>query len=294
MKQRLFLTRTSDLIRSVRLNDCQIVAYVIRPDQEIAGTRIAKRNSVSCRSSLVFAVAALAALAAPARAQSGSNCTFCHSEAGSLPAIHRTAEWEASGHAAPSVGCQSCHGGNPAATNLADAHRGVLHSTSPLSTVNEVNLPSTCVSCHRTTAMAVSGTIHQILAEAGDGRTPTCVTCHGIALSQVPTPAEMERQCATCHRPGSPRASYPAAARQVLDAIASLRSSAAALGTEIATMNDTPRRTEQMARLLDTQAMLKEASASFHQFRPAAMTATLDTIRQRLADLADAHAASIR
>ena len=160
--------------------------------------------------------------------------------------------------------------------------------------MNEINLPSTCVSCHRTTAVAVSGTIHQILAEAGDGRTPTCVTCHGIAVSQVPTPAEMERQCASCHRPGSARAAYPAAARQVLEAIGSLRTSAAALGTDIATMNDGPRRAELMARLLDTQAMLKEASAAFHQFRPASMMDTLDGIGRRLADLADAHAAASR
>jgi len=138
--------------------------------------------------------------AAPARAQFASSCTFCHSaSAGNLPAIHRTADWEASGHASPRVGCQSCHGGNAAATTQMDAHRGVLHSVSPMSTVNEVNLPSTCVSCHRGTAMAVSGTIHQILAEAGDSRPPTCVTCHGIAVSTVPTPAETEQQCAACH-----------------------------------------------------------------------------------------------
>lgn len=246
-------------------------------------------------SRLGFALAvALATIASPARAQSkASNCAFCHSgSADSLPPIHRTAEWEASGHAAPSVGCQSCHGGDPLATGKSDAHRGVLLSASPRSTINDVNLPSTCVSCHRMTAVAVSGTIHQILAEAGDGRAPTCMTCHGIGVSQVPTPEEMERQCASCHRPGSPRAAYPAAARQVLDVIASLRTSAARLGADIATMNDGARRARLMARLLDTRAMLKDASATFHRFQPVEMMTTLDGIRQRLADLADAHAAA--
>jgi len=248
------------------------------------------------RLTFVFASALVAlGLAAPAHAQTASSCTFCHSDAaGTLPPIHRTVEWAASGHAAPSVGCQSCHGGNPAATRALEAHRGVLRSTSPVSTINEVNLPSTCVSCHRTTAVAVSGTIHQILAEAGDMRTPTCVTCHGIGVSHVPAPAEMEQQCAGCHRAGSRRAAYPAAAREVLDAIASLRASAAALGAEIATMSDSGRRAELTARLLDTQAMLKDASAAFHQFRPAAMSSTLDGIRQRLADLADAHPSAQR
>jgi chorismate synthase len=175
-----------------------------------------------------------------------------------------------------------------------EAHRGVLPSTRARSTVNEVNLPSTCVSCHRSTAVAVSGTIHQILAEAGDVRTPTCVTCHGLNVSQMPSPSEMERQCASCHRPGSPRAAYPAAAREVLEAIASLRASADALGAEIATVSDGARRAELTARLLDTQAALKDASAAFHQFRPAAMSSTLDRVRQRLADLAEAHASAQR
>jgi hypothetical protein len=233
------------------------------------------------------------AMVAPAGAQSAPNCTMCHTvSAGLLPPIHQTAEWAASGHAASTVGCQSCHGGNPTATRATDAHRGVLRSASPVSTVNEVNLPSTCVSCHRATSVAVSGTIHQILAEAGDGRTPTCVTCHGLAVSSKPAPADMERQCAACHRPGSARAAYPAVARDLLDAIASLRTTAAATETELSVTTNPGRRTELATLLLSTQATIREASAAFHQFRPTTLAATLAAIKPKLADNADVRVAN--
>jgi len=233
---------------------------------------------------------ALFALATPVLAQPLQNCAICHARDAQMPTVHRTADWLASGHAAASVGCQSCHGGNMAAEHEMDAHRGVLRSASPLSTVNEVNLTSTCASCHRATAVAVSGTIHEILAEAGDPRTPTCVTCHGLDVSQMPTPAEAERQCASCHKPGSARASYPAAARDVLTAIASLRANAATLAAELAGETESPRRVQLTGRLLETQALIKDASAAFHEFRPATLTTTLTALRQRLADISDARA----
>jgi hypothetical protein len=129
-----------------------------------------------------------------------------------------------------------------------------------------------------------------LLAEAGDGRTPTCVTCHGLAVSTQPTPAEMEHQCAACHRPGSPRASYPAAARELLEAMASLRSSASALETLIGSTDDSTRRVELTTTRLALQARIKEASVAFHEFRPAALAAALATLRPHLSNNAESRA----
>jgi len=66
------------------------------------------------------------------------------------------------------------------------------------------------------------------------------------------------------------------------------------LATDIGRESDSPRRVELTARLFETQTMIKDASAAFHQFRPAALASTLSTLRQRLADIADAHGAGGR
>jgi hypothetical protein len=166
----------------------------------------------------VFLAAAILLVASPAAPQQATSCKVCHTSSGaSLPTFHRTDDWNRSPHAA--VGCQTCHGGDALNGQPVDAHRGVRDAASPFSTMHPANVTRTCGLCHPATAAAFGGTIHQILIDAGDRRAPTCATCHGLAFTHVPSAAEAERICATCHRPGTVRGSYPAAMRAAIDAL---------------------------------------------------------------------------
>jgi hypothetical protein len=173
--------------------------------------------------------AAILGASAPAAAQQATTCFACHaSQNATLPAVHRTDDWIRSGHA--TVGCQGCHGGNPTTLDARTAHRGVIDAVSPFSTLHPINLTQTCSLCHRASAAPYFETLHQLLADAGDRRAPTCATCHGVTFTYVPSPAETEQLCASCHRPGSARASYPGTARRAVEAIAALRARGDAAG----------------------------------------------------------------
>ena len=53
-------------------------------------------------------------VATEGRAQSQSRCADCHfANPGSVSANHLS-EWDLSGHGRKNVGCETCHGGDPA------------------------------------------------------------------------------------------------------------------------------------------------------------------------------------
>jgi hypothetical protein len=147
------------------------------------------------------------ALAVSARAQARpaahpSQCVTCHAR---LPASsgagHGFAAWRGSPHAAAGIGCEACHGGNPAATNPAEAHRAVVRSGDTASTVFFARIPDTCGRCHAAEAGYFRTSVHYARLRS-DGHGPNCVTCHGSMATTVLTPERVLGTCSACHSAG--------------------------------------------------------------------------------------------
>jgi mono/diheme cytochrome c family protein len=156
---------------------------------------------------LGLALLLAAALAPPARAQARraappSQCVTCHAR---LPASsgagHGFAAWRGSPHAAVGIGCEACHGGNPAATNPAEAHRGVVRSGDTASAVFFARIPDTCGRCHAAEAGYFRTSVHYARLRS-DGHGPNCVTCHGSMATTVLTPERVLGTCSACHSAG--------------------------------------------------------------------------------------------
>ena len=106
------------------------------------------------RELLILVVALTAGIAVNAQAQS-SRCADCHiaNAPSAIPnwsgfALRHLQDWDASPHSRHSVGCDKCHGGNPATFEKFLAHKDMLPPSSPASPANAVNLPKTCGGCH--------------------------------------------------------------------------------------------------------------------------------------------------
>lgn len=211
--------------------------------------------------------------AASAAAQQRETCVTCHvgSRGGPLPTFHRTNDWNRSRHAA--VGCQSCHGGDPVSVQTVGAHRGVRTAVSAFSTMHPANVARTCALCHPSTSDAYGSTMHQLLVEIGDPRAPTCTTCHGLTVSDVPSPAETEQICASCHRPGSVRSDYPAAMRAALDGLATVRRRADALQRAIDRRFDESTRGGTGVALDEARALIASSVTALHRMDVQALSA---------------------
>lgn len=143
----------------------------------------------------------LAAALAPAQV----GCTTCH------PA--ERVQLEKSVHAREGIGCEACHGGNPGALDVRNAHRGD-YSGVP----TRMEIPRHCASCHANAKMMTpynlpidQFALYQIsehgqkLAE-GDEEVAVCTDCHGsheIRSAHDPeSPAyasNVPKTCGRCH-----------------------------------------------------------------------------------------------
>ena len=134
---------------------------------------------------------------APADAE--SRCVACHAaNLHPIPLGHAFFEWRYSAHGREGVGCEKCHGGDPAGATAELAHRGVLPAADPASRIHPTRLAQTCGACHAEEAAAYTGSVHaREVAEKGRGA--TCTTCHGAMATSLPSPAELEARCSTCH-----------------------------------------------------------------------------------------------
>ncbi len=129
-----------------------------------------------------------------------NNCVDCHSKImNPLSITSRYAEWHISMHKDKGVGCDKCHGGDPASGDKNKAHAGIFPSKNQSSSLHPRNLPATCNKCHA----QISGTFieskhYQNLQTAGLG--PSCTTCHAHMASEVIYTAEQTQElCASCH-----------------------------------------------------------------------------------------------
>lgn len=237
----------------------------------------------------VLAVGALA----PASAQQ-SRCADCHF-ATRVPALAigpRDAEvhlrdWDLSAHSSAGVGCERCHGGDATTFEPVVAHRGILRWSNPASPVSRVNIPRTCGACHAGPLVAFQKSRHFALLQGQNPVVPTCTTCHGAAGENRPSPKALERECASCHRPGRPdeHPEHPALGRKMLEGVREARAMLKEARSLIGRVKDRPRRArlEQAAQQVDVP--LTEATQAGHAFVYDALEERVNTARRRLAAL---------
>lgn len=153
-----------------------------------------------------------------------NHCVNCHARLSNPYRLtSRYAEWHMSSHKEKTVGCEKCHGGNPALKEEKQAHMGMLPPQDAKSSLYPQNLPATCGTCHQGVVASFTESKHyQKLREAGLG--PSCATCHVHMGSQVLyTPEETAEMCSTCHNSPNKlmpaRPEIPQKANEVMQAI---------------------------------------------------------------------------
>jgi hypothetical protein len=213
-----------------------------------------------------------------------NGCVTCHSAlVRPLKVSSRYFEWHQSKHRARGVGCEKCHGGDPAAKEMKAAHVGVQKPADAASRLHYQNLPETCGSCHKEVVRAFTGSRHfQQLKNSNLG--PSCTTCHEhMATKVIYSPLETKNLCASCHDtvggPQRPRPEITAAAHDVM--LAFSRAKAALEWADIVTTQGEQRGLSLKAEreeLRATSARLKDARLSWHEFR-------LDATRRRADDV---------
>lgn len=217
-------------------------------------------------------------VAAPAAVR--NSCVACHSKLPQGSFIGAKAHgWNGSVHEMHGVTCDKCHGGNPAASNEADAHKGVLGSSNPESRIYFKNVPKTCGQCHGAELFEFKKSLHYRNLES-TGKGPDCVTCHGSMVVTVLTPGNMAEVCERCHnRTGLARATayIPQYAKAVL---LSMREGGALINADEGLYR--PAKGSREASILtDARIALHFAMLDWHRFDLKTITAHL----QKMYDL---------
>lgn len=152
-----------------------------------------------------------------------NSCTDCHKKAETLSFMRPWQtdsyfSWKSSIHGQRGVTCEKCHGGDPAQDKKGQAHRGVLNSSQPDSTIYYKKVPQTCGSCHQAIYESFTKSRHyQSLKD--DRMSPTCTTCHGFHMAiGAANLYELATKCAICHNERSKvYPNVPAEVSEVLD-----------------------------------------------------------------------------
>jgi cytochrome c7-like protein/cytochrome c554/c'-like protein len=128
-----------------------------------------------------------------------NNCVNCHSQIVELHVGNLYLEWQLSAHQEKEVGCEKCHGGDPAISDKEKAHIGVLGQSDPKSRINWKNQPETCGACHQDVVNAFKQSAHfKRTRDVGIG--PSCVNCHAhMATRVIYDSSETADLCARCH-----------------------------------------------------------------------------------------------
>lgn len=204
-----------------------------------------------------------------------NRCVACHFETAAVAEgpQQRTAqahldEWDTSMHAASDVSCDSCHRGDPEATDLIDAHQDVLSPTNPASPVNVNNIPETCGSCHLGQLAAFRTSRHAQLLASGDQRVPQCATCHGSVAARLPSTRGITSKCVTCHGPAgvAPLSEHQELVRLMRERILEHRYSLALVRTVIENTRNPDRRAELVDKHDEAAAPLTAAVEAWHAF----------------------------
>jgi nitrate/TMAO reductase-like tetraheme cytochrome c subunit len=152
-----------------------------------------------------------------------NNCVNCH--ASLLEPLHagnKYLEWQLSAHQANGVGCDKCHGGDPATNEKKKAHVGILPPADLKSRLNLRNQPETCASCHQDVVSAFMQSAHYKHLK-GLGLGPACGNCHTHMATRVIYDSwETSALCARCHNAINfmqPRPEIPVRARETMMAL---------------------------------------------------------------------------
>ena len=128
-----------------------------------------------------------------------SGCVACHAKAGSGGVVFQAyIQWASSPHAAKSIACEACHGGDASTDDKDKAHAGMLPASNPESPINPKNVPAMCGQCHETEYRHYTESKHYRQLK-DNGRGANCVTCHGSKAGNILTAATVARTCETCH-----------------------------------------------------------------------------------------------
>ena len=154
---------------------------------------------------LVVVISSFTALAA----ETETSCVTCHSsqrffvENKKLYNYYR--DWLGSPHKEAGLSCFDCHGGDPAAAEKSDAHRGMYPPSDPRSRVNYRNQVATCGgNCHGKEAEQFKASKHyRRLQDQNRLGVPSCSTCHRV-MNRKPYYGEIvEITCQVCHYEGN-------------------------------------------------------------------------------------------
>lgn len=135
-----------------------------------------------------------------------NECVACHKSAdfyARYPKLYRYfQEWEASPHGQAGVTCDDCHGGDPAAAAMEEAHEGVMIMTDKRSTLYNQTEPETCGRCHKDKQAQFIQSKHYA-ALMDDRAAPTCTTCHPAMNRRPDYRFIVLNACRTCHAEGN-------------------------------------------------------------------------------------------
>jgi hypothetical protein len=218
---------------------------------------------------------------------SRSLCADCHFARGESADRQHIDDWSASLHGQADVGCERCHGGNATTLERFAAHQGILRSSNPSSPVHRANLPRTCGTCHSGPFVAFQKSEHFKLLNEGDGRGPTCTTCHDSVAARLVSPRGLEQRCLQCHGPNArePREGRAAEARAMLQGISEVRESIRAANRLIGRIADPARRRTLEEARQQAEVPLTQARDAGHQFEFGELQARLANARERAAAL---------
>ncbi|MDE3154624.1 MAG: hypothetical protein KGN76_05950 [Acidobacteriota bacterium] len=226
--------------------------------------------------------------ATPAAAQPGSLCAGCHLTTPGAPDPEHVSSWQRSAHGRHDVGCEQCHGGDPASADVFEAHRGIVPSARPASPTARANLPATCGRCHAGPFVAFQKSRHFALLQASaSADVPTCSTCHGAVAASLLSPDALARECAHCHAADQPAGhpEYAQNARATLVGIASARRLLDEAKRAIAQVKEKEARASLQQDYAQAEVPLTEAIEEAHRFVYFQASERLNTSLVRAKDL---------
>ena len=207
-----------------------------------------------------------------------NTCVTCPSRLPSSTFVGvKSHSWNGSVHQRHGVTCDKCHGGNPAATEKAQAHAGILDSSNPHSPVYFKNIPATCGRCHGAEYYKFTQSLHYKMLES-TGKGPECVTCHGSMVTKVLAPDTLASVCERCHNAGM--GIFPYVPQKAKAVLLLLRESKDLLAAD-ERLYRPAKGTAQAKSLNDARTALYSARLDWHKF-------DLDTITSHLQDFYDA------
>lgn len=208
-----------------------------------------------------------------------NNCVSCHATLSEpLHISSRFYEWQDSRHQARNVGCEKCHGGDPAVTDVKQAHAGVFNVDDPRSRMHYRNQPETCGSCHQTVVRAfVQSEHYQKLKGIGLGA--SCNTCHAHMATQVVySPKETADMCARCHDSVNYLMPRPEIPRRANDTMLAFQRANSMLNWAYLLLAEAQKRgldlKAEQADLQTAKTALQEAQINWHAFK-------LDVVRKQ-------------